>query len=185
MKAVFPLAERLSKMVYRSSITGQEFQCIDYTFMDWSLHCHLQITFKLCRDYVDDWALISEEEIEKAVYFMLEKHHKVGHFIHVSKDILMLKFKIFTCKSRNISPFLGGFQSACHICTTIWFGVLATQQYGIDVFLLNESSTRRLNFLSSRLSMCTQVPFCAHVITLLHAINTHILIFSKQLEMIC
>ena len=35
------------------------------------------VTFELCQMFVDDWILVDEEQIEKAVYFMLEHHHKV------------------------------------------------------------------------------------------------------------
>ena len=33
------------------------------------------ITFTICRDYVDDYILVSEEEIKNAILFILEKHH--------------------------------------------------------------------------------------------------------------
>ncbi len=33
------------------------------------------ITFDLCRDYVDDFVLVKEEEIEEAIKFFLEKQH--------------------------------------------------------------------------------------------------------------
>ena len=35
------------------------------------------ITFDICRDYVDDYILISEEEIKDAILFVLEKHHMI------------------------------------------------------------------------------------------------------------
>lgn len=35
------------------------------------------ITFPLCAEYVDDWILVDEEEIGKAIIFMLQHHHKV------------------------------------------------------------------------------------------------------------
>ena len=35
------------------------------------------ITFALCRDLVDDYLLISEEEIASAIRWMVEKHHKI------------------------------------------------------------------------------------------------------------
>ncbi|XP_064614061.1 L-threonine ammonia-lyase-like [Liolophura sinensis] len=35
------------------------------------------VTFELCRKHVDDWLLVTEEQISEAVYFMLDKHHKV------------------------------------------------------------------------------------------------------------
>lgn len=33
------------------------------------------ITFELCRKYVDDFILLSEEEIAESILLMLEKHH--------------------------------------------------------------------------------------------------------------
>ncbi len=35
------------------------------------------ITFPLCRDLVDDYILVSEEEIGEAIRFMVEAHHKI------------------------------------------------------------------------------------------------------------
>lgn len=35
------------------------------------------ITFEICRDYVDDFILVSEEEIKDAILFVLEKHHMI------------------------------------------------------------------------------------------------------------
>lgn len=35
------------------------------------------ITFSICRDYVDDYILVSEEEIKDAILFVLEKHHMI------------------------------------------------------------------------------------------------------------
>nr|XP_034318045.1 L-threonine dehydratase biosynthetic IlvA [Crassostrea gigas] len=35
------------------------------------------ITFPICAEYVDDWILVDEEEIGKAIIFMLQHHHKV------------------------------------------------------------------------------------------------------------
>lgn len=37
-----------------------------------------QVTFDLCKCLVDEWILVSEEEISKAVYQFMENHHKVG-----------------------------------------------------------------------------------------------------------
>ena len=42
----------------------------------------LQITFPLCAKYVDDWIMVSEEEIGKAVVFMLQHHQKV-HTVYI------------------------------------------------------------------------------------------------------
>jgi threonine dehydratase len=33
------------------------------------------ITFEICRDYVDDFVLVNEDEIKDAILFFLEKHH--------------------------------------------------------------------------------------------------------------
>ncbi|XP_077992914.1 L-threonine ammonia-lyase-like [Glandiceps talaboti] len=35
------------------------------------------ITFDICKSYVDKWVLVSEEDISKGVYFMIEHHHKI------------------------------------------------------------------------------------------------------------
>ncbi len=35
------------------------------------------ITFPICQDFVDDYILVTEEEIKKAIQFMIEKHHKI------------------------------------------------------------------------------------------------------------
>jgi threonine dehydratase len=35
------------------------------------------ITFEICRDYVDDYILVSEEEIKNAILFILEKHQMI------------------------------------------------------------------------------------------------------------
>uniref|UniRef100_K1QRH3 L-serine deaminase n=1 Tax=Magallana gigas TaxID=29159 RepID=K1QRH3_MAGGI len=35
------------------------------------------ITFPICAEYVDDWILVDEEELGKAIIFMLQHHHKV------------------------------------------------------------------------------------------------------------
>ena len=36
-----------------------------------------QVSFPLCRDFVDRWILVSEEEIAQAVFYVLDNHHKV------------------------------------------------------------------------------------------------------------
>ncbi|XP_069137367.1 L-threonine ammonia-lyase-like [Argopecten irradians] len=35
------------------------------------------VTFEICRDYVDEWMLVTEEQIGKAVVFMAQNHHKI------------------------------------------------------------------------------------------------------------
>ncbi|KAL4218043.1 hypothetical protein ACF0H5_022781 [Mactra antiquata] len=35
------------------------------------------VTFPVCKKYVDDWSLVDEDEISDAVFFMLDKHHKL------------------------------------------------------------------------------------------------------------
>ena len=35
------------------------------------------ITFDFCKKYVDDYFLVSEQEIKEAIHLILEKHHKV------------------------------------------------------------------------------------------------------------
>lgn len=36
------------------------------------------VTFPLCRDLVDRWVLVEEEEIAQAVYYCLKQHKKVS-----------------------------------------------------------------------------------------------------------
>ena len=36
------------------------------------------MTFDLCKSLVDEWILVTEEEISKAVYHFMENHHKVS-----------------------------------------------------------------------------------------------------------
>ncbi|CAH3175755.1 unnamed protein product [Porites lobata] len=35
------------------------------------------VTFDLCKSLVDEWILVTEEEISKAVYLFMENHHKI------------------------------------------------------------------------------------------------------------
>ncbi|XP_068694097.1 L-threonine ammonia-lyase-like [Montipora foliosa] len=35
------------------------------------------VTFNLCKSLVDEWILVTEEEISKAVYHFIENHHKI------------------------------------------------------------------------------------------------------------
>lgn len=35
------------------------------------------VTFDLCKSFVDEWILVTEEEISKAVYQFMENHHKI------------------------------------------------------------------------------------------------------------
>ncbi|PFX17255.1 L-threonine dehydratase catabolic TdcB [Stylophora pistillata] len=37
----------------------------------------IKVTFDLCKYLVDEWILVSEEEIRKAVYQFMENHHKI------------------------------------------------------------------------------------------------------------
>jgi threonine dehydratase len=38
----------------------------------------LQVTFPVCSRFVDDWILVDEQQISDAVFFMIDKHHKVS-----------------------------------------------------------------------------------------------------------
>ena len=51
------------------------------------------VTFECCQKYVDDWVLVNEEQIQKAVYFMLEHHHKVTVTSHYKRTILIIRVK--------------------------------------------------------------------------------------------
>ena len=46
------------------------------------------VTFEFCQKFVDDWVLVNEEQIQKAVYFMLEHHHKVT--VHSFKSTTLI-----------------------------------------------------------------------------------------------
>ncbi|CAH1796734.1 unnamed protein product [Owenia fusiformis] len=35
------------------------------------------VTFPFCRDLVDDWIMVAEEDISRGIYTILEKHHKL------------------------------------------------------------------------------------------------------------
>ncbi|XP_076090599.1 L-threonine ammonia-lyase-like isoform X1 [Mytilus galloprovincialis] len=35
------------------------------------------VTFELCRDFVDEWIMVEEDDIAKAMMLMVEKHHKI------------------------------------------------------------------------------------------------------------
>ena len=52
------------------------FRCLSYSL----LFCFFfnQVTFNLCKSLVDEWILVTEEEISKAVYHFIENHHKVS-----------------------------------------------------------------------------------------------------------
>ena len=39
---------------------------------------YFQFTFHICCDYVDEWVIVSEDEISQAMFFMLQKHSKVS-----------------------------------------------------------------------------------------------------------
>nr|CAB3266580.1 serine racemase-like [Phallusia mammillata] len=69
------------------------------------------ITLPLCQKFVDKWVQVSEEEIAKAVYMILEKHHKmvegsagvaVAGFLKCKKDYIGKNVAIVICGA-NIS----------------------------------------------------------------------------------
>ncbi|XP_013390769.1 uncharacterized protein LOC106159121 isoform X2 [Lingula anatina] len=35
------------------------------------------VTFEFCKKYIDEWILVPEEQIERAIYFMMEHHHRI------------------------------------------------------------------------------------------------------------
>ena len=51
------------------------------------------ITFDLCKKYVDDYFLVTEKEIKKAISLILEKHHKVFEGASASTVAALLKNK--------------------------------------------------------------------------------------------
>ncbi len=40
------------------------------------------VTLSPCIQCVDDWEIVTEEQIEQAVFFMLQHHHKVSGLSH-------------------------------------------------------------------------------------------------------
>lgn len=53
-----------------------------------------KVTFDLCKYLVDEWILVSEEEISRAVYQFMENHHKVSqlHFFLLPKNFSVTFF---------------------------------------------------------------------------------------------
>ncbi|XP_060076763.1 L-threonine dehydratase catabolic TdcB-like [Ylistrum balloti] len=69
------------------------------------------VTFELCRDYVDEWMLVTEEQIGKALVYMMQTHHKIvegsagvslGAFMSNPEKFKGQKVVIVSCGS-NIS----------------------------------------------------------------------------------
>ncbi|OWF39028.1 uncharacterized protein LOC110465591 [Mizuhopecten yessoensis] len=69
------------------------------------------VTFELCRDYVDEWILVTEEQIGKAIVFMVKNHHKIvegaagvalGAYMFNPERFKGLKVVILSCGA-NIS----------------------------------------------------------------------------------
>ena len=46
---------------------------------------------ELCCDYVDEWVMVNEEEIARAVYFMVKHHHKVSKFAWIILQCIMVQ----------------------------------------------------------------------------------------------
>lgn len=67
-----------------------------------------KVTFDLCKYLVDEWILVSEEEISRAVYQFMENHHKVSqlHFFYCLK-IFQLHF-FFLCLLNRQAAAAGG-----------------------------------------------------------------------------
>jgi threonine dehydratase len=69
-----------SAVMYESVKAGQiiEMESLP-TLSDGSAGCLEPgaITFEICRDYVDNYILVSEDEIKDAILFILEKHHMI------------------------------------------------------------------------------------------------------------
>ena len=59
-----------------SSVFIEEF-FFSFSLFFFFFFLHLQATFEYCRDCVDEWILVPESTISQAMYFMLERHHKV------------------------------------------------------------------------------------------------------------
>ncbi|MBC8457312.1 MAG: threonine/serine dehydratase [Deltaproteobacteria bacterium] len=65
------------------------------------------ITFNLCRNYVDDYFLVTEEEIKEAIYLMLKKNHKVIEGASALTVAVLLRNKE-KFKDRNIVLVISG-----------------------------------------------------------------------------
>lgn len=65
------------------------------------------ITFEICKNYVDDFFLVSEKEIEDAIFLILETHNKVIEGAGALPVSALLKFKsIF--KKKNVVLVISG-----------------------------------------------------------------------------
>lgn len=64
-----------------------------------------KVTFDLCKYLVDEWILVSEEEISRAVYQFMENHHKVSqlHFFYCLKIFQLHFFSMFTKPTSSCS----------------------------------------------------------------------------------
>ncbi len=51
------------------------------------------ITLAPCEQCVDDWEIVTEEQIEKAVFFMLQHHHKVGGSVKATATLSIYKLR--------------------------------------------------------------------------------------------
>lgn len=65
------------------------------------------ITFDLCKKYVDDYFLLTEEEIKEAIYLILEKHHKVIEGASALPVAALLKERK-RFKNQNITLIISG-----------------------------------------------------------------------------
>jgi len=65
------------------------------------------ITFDICKEYVDDYFLVTEKEIEEAIYLILEKHHKVFEGASALTVAALLKNKE-KFKGKNVVLVISG-----------------------------------------------------------------------------
>ncbi|XP_045176095.2 L-threonine ammonia-lyase-like isoform X2 [Mercenaria mercenaria] len=65
------------------------------------------VTFPVCSKFVDDWILVDEQQISDAVFFMLDKHHKM---IEGSAGVVVAAFldKKERFKGKNVALVICG-----------------------------------------------------------------------------
>jgi len=69
-----------SAVMYESIKAGQIIEMVSQTTLSDGSAGGIEpgaITFEICRDYVDDYILVSEKEIKDAILFVLEKHQMI------------------------------------------------------------------------------------------------------------
>ncbi|XP_064608125.1 L-threonine ammonia-lyase-like isoform X2 [Liolophura sinensis] len=77
---IFGCQPELSKVMYESVKSGRViFEESGDTLSDGTAGGIEEntVTFDICKEHVDQWILVNEESIARAIYFVIQKHHKV------------------------------------------------------------------------------------------------------------